>query len=142
MPRGRDISDESALAYQPEAKGFNATPRNYMQFFAITGSRSPVLATRTCRGLSLLVDGNLDHTRIAVWFGDRFLCDGFCFKPDMIVRQANETARRAPKLLHFALPIQPREGRITVRQVRRTGLGLFLLSAWFLLVAIMSILGL
>ena len=64
----------------------------------------------------------------------------YCFKPDMIVRQANETARRTPKLLHFALPIQPREGRLTVRQVRGTGLGLFLLSSWFLLVAIMSIL--
>src|SRR6266481_1962992 len=22
------------------------------------------------------LDGNLDHTRIAVWFGDRFLCGG------------------------------------------------------------------
>jgi predicted lysophospholipase L1 biosynthesis ABC-type transport system permease subunit len=64
----------------------------------------------------------------------------YCFKPEMIIRQANQTPRRTPRLLHFALPIQ-REGRITVRQVRSTGLGLFLLSAWFLLVAIMSILG-
>ena len=64
----------------------------------------------------------------------------YCFKPDMIVRQADQPARRTPRLLHFALPIR-REGRITVRQVRSTGLGLFLLSAWFLLVAIMSILG-
>jgi hypothetical protein len=65
----------------------------------------------------------------------------YCFKPDMIVRQANETARRTPRLLHFALPIQPREARITARQVRSTGLGLFFLSAWFLVVAMMSILG-
>jgi len=64
----------------------------------------------------------------------------YCFKPDIIVRQTNQPARRTPRLLHFALPIR-REGRITVRQVRSTGLGLFLLSAWFLLVAIMSILG-
>jgi predicted lysophospholipase L1 biosynthesis ABC-type transport system permease subunit len=70
-----------------------------------------------------------------------FFAAVYCFKPDMIVRQVNETARRTPKLLHFALPIQPREGRITVRQVRSTGLGLFLLSAWFLLVAILAILG-
>jgi hypothetical protein len=46
-----------------------------------------------------------------------------------------------PMLLHFALPIRPREGRITVRQVRSTGLGLFMLSAWFLLVAITFIIG-
>jgi len=65
----------------------------------------------------------------------------YCFKPDMIVRQANETARRTPSLLHFALPIKPRGGRITVRQVRGTGLGLFLLSAFFFIVAITSILG-
>jgi hypothetical protein len=64
----------------------------------------------------------------------------YSFKPDIIVRQANQPARRTPRLLHFALPIR-REGRITVRQVRGTGLGLFLLSAWFLLVAIMSIFG-
>ena len=70
-----------------------------------------------------------------------FFAAVYCFKPDMIVRQANVTARRTPRLLHFALPIQPREARITVRQVRSTGLGLFLLSAWFLVVAIMSILG-
>jgi predicted lysophospholipase L1 biosynthesis ABC-type transport system permease subunit len=64
----------------------------------------------------------------------------YCFKPDMIVRQADQPARRTPRLLHFALPIR-RKGRITVRQVRSTGLGLFLLSAWFLLVAIWSIFG-
>ena len=81
-------------------------------------------------------------TILALLFGlvTAFFAAVYCFKPGMIVRQANETARRTPRLLHFALPIQPREGRITVRQVRRTGLGLFLLSAWFLLVAIMSIL--
>ena len=81
-------------------------------------------------------------TILALLFGlvTVFFAAVYCFKPDNIVRQANETARRTSKLLHFALPIQPREGRITVRQVRRTGLGLFLLSSWFLLVAIMSIL--
>jgi hypothetical protein len=60
----------------------------------------------------------------------------YSFKPDMIVRQA--AIRRAPTLLHFALPIRPRGGRLTARQVRNTGFGLFLLSAWFLLVAITS----
>jgi hypothetical protein len=70
-----------------------------------------------------------------------FFAAVYCFKPDMIVRQVNENAGRTPKLLHFALPIQSHEGRITARQVRSTGLGLFLISAWFLLVAIMSILG-
>ena len=81
-------------------------------------------------------------TILALLFGlvTAFFAAVYCFKPDMIVRQANET-QRTPRLLHFALPIQPSEGRITVRQVRSTGLGLFLLSAWFLLVAIMSILG-
>jgi hypothetical protein len=44
-------------------------------------------------------------------------------------------------LLHFALPIRPRDGRITARQVRSTGLGLLLLSAWFLLAAFLGILG-
>jgi hypothetical protein len=63
----------------------------------------------------------------------------YCFKPDMIVRQVNETAHRSPRLLHFALPIAPRQGRITARQVRSTGLGLFLLSAWFLIVAFLAI---
>ena len=82
-------------------------------------------------------------TILALLFGlvTVFFAAVYCFKPDMIVRQATDTARRTPKLLHFALPIQPREGRIKVRQVRSTGLGLFLLSAWFLLLAIMSILG-
>jgi predicted lysophospholipase L1 biosynthesis ABC-type transport system permease subunit len=82
-------------------------------------------------------------TILALLFGlvTAFFAAVYCFMPDMIVRQINETARRTPKLLHFALPIQPREGRITVRQVRSTGLGLFLISAWFLLVAILSILG-
>ncbi len=82
-------------------------------------------------------------TILALLFGlvTVFFAAVYCFKPDMIVRQANDTARRTPRLLHFALPIQPREGRITVRHVRSTGLGLFLLSAWFLLLAIMSILG-
>jgi hypothetical protein len=65
----------------------------------------------------------------------------YCFNPDMIVRQANDVAHRGPRLLHFALPIQPRDGRITARQVRNTGLGLLLLSAWFLLAAFMGILG-
>ena len=63
----------------------------------------------------------------------------YCFKPAMIVRQANETAHRSFRLLHFALPIAPREGRITARQLRSTGLGLFLLSAWFLLLAFLAI---
>jgi hypothetical protein len=64
-----------------------------------------------------------------------FLATVYCFKPDMIVRQANEAEGRTSKLLHFALPIRWREGRITAQQVRRTGLGLFLLSAWFFLLA-------
>ena len=82
-------------------------------------------------------------TILAVLFGlvTSFFAAVYCFKPDMIVRQVNDTARRTTKLLHFALPIQPSEGPITVRQVRNTGLGLFLISAWFLLVAIMSFLG-
>jgi len=63
----------------------------------------------------------------------------YCFKPDMILRQAN-VAHRPPRLLHFALPIRPRDGRITARQVRSTGFGLLLLSAWFLLAAFMAIL--
>ena len=65
----------------------------------------------------------------------------YCFKPDMIVRQANDVTNRTPRLLHFALPIRPRDGSITARQVRSSGLGLLLLSAWFLLAAIMGILG-
>jgi hypothetical protein len=65
----------------------------------------------------------------------------YCFKPDMIVRQANDVTQRTPRLLHFALPIRPRDGRITARQVRSTGLGLLLLSAWFLLAAFMGIFG-
>jgi hypothetical protein len=65
----------------------------------------------------------------------------YCFNPDMIVRQANDASHRRPRLLHFALPIRPRDGRITARQVRSTGLGLLLLSAWFLLAAFMGILG-
>jgi hypothetical protein len=82
-------------------------------------------------------------TILALLFGlvTAFFAAVYCFTPDRIVRQVNENAGRRPKLLHFALPIQPREGRITVRQVRSTGLGLFLISTWFLLVAIMSILG-
>ena len=65
----------------------------------------------------------------------------YCFKPDMIVRLANDVAHRTPRLLHFALPIRPRDGSITPRQVRSTGLGLLLLSAWFLLAAFIGILG-
>ena len=65
----------------------------------------------------------------------------YCFKPDMIVGQANDVTRRTPRLLHFALPIRPRDGRVTARQVRSTGLGLLLLSAWFLLAAFMGIFG-
>ena len=81
-------------------------------------------------------------TILALLFGlvTAFFAAVYCFTADMIVRQANETSRRTPRLLHFALPIQPREARVTVRQVRSTGLGLFLLSAWFLFVAIKSIL--
>jgi hypothetical protein len=63
----------------------------------------------------------------------------YCFKPDMIVRQANDVTNRTPRLLHFALPIRPRDGSITARQVRSTGLGLLLLSAWFLLAAFLVI---
>jgi predicted lysophospholipase L1 biosynthesis ABC-type transport system permease subunit len=70
-----------------------------------------------------------------------FLATVYCFKSDMIVRQVNQTEGRTRKLLHFALPIRWRESRITARQVRSTGLGLFLLSAFFLIVAITSILG-
>jgi hypothetical protein len=65
----------------------------------------------------------------------------YFFNPDMIVRQANDVGHRTPRLLHFALPIRPRDGRITARQVRSTGLGLLLLSAWFLVAAFMGILG-
>ena len=65
----------------------------------------------------------------------------YCFKPDMIVRQVNGVTNRTPRLLHFALPIRPRDGSITARQVRSTGLGLLLLSAWFLLAAFVGILG-
>jgi hypothetical protein len=85
----------------------------------------------------------ISATILALLFGlfTAFLAAVYCFKPEMIVRQANDTARRRPMLLHFALPIRPREGRINVRQVRSTGLGLFLLSAWFLLVAITFIIG-
>ena len=82
-------------------------------------------------------------TILALLFGlvTAFFAAVYCFKPDMIVRQVSENAGRKPKLLHFALPIKPREGRITARQVRSTGLGLFLLSSWFLLFAILSFLG-
>jgi hypothetical protein len=75
----------------------------------------------------------ISATILATLFGlfTAFLAAVYCFKPEMIVRQANDTARRRPMLLHFALPIRPREGHITVRQVRSTGLGLFMLSAWF-----------
>ena len=65
----------------------------------------------------------------------------YCFNPDMIVRQAHDVGHRTPRLLHFALPIRPRDGRITVRQVRSSGLGLLLLSAWFLLAAFLGTLG-
>jgi len=65
----------------------------------------------------------------------------YCFNPDMIVRQAHDVEHRPPRLLHFALPIRPRDGRITAGQVRGTGLGLLLLSAWFLLAAFLGILG-
>ena len=63
----------------------------------------------------------------------------YCFNPDMIVRQVHDVEHRTPRLLHFALPIRPRDGRITARQVRNTGLGLLLLSAWFLLAAFLVI---
>jgi len=64
----------------------------------------------------------------------------YCFKPDMIVHEASDVAQRRPRLLHFALPIRPRGGRISARQVRNTGLGMLLLSAWFLVLAFMGIL--
>jgi len=74
---------------------------------------------------------------MALLFGSFIACVAavYCFRPDMIVRQT-ETRQRPPVWLHFALPIVRREGPLTARQVRRTGLGLFLLSAWFFLVAI------
>jgi len=65
----------------------------------------------------------------------------YCFKPDLIVRQVNDVPDGTLRLLHFALPIRIRDGRITARQVRNTGLGLLLLSAWFLLAALMGIVG-
>ena len=65
----------------------------------------------------------------------------YFFKPDMIVRQAKDVAHHTPRLLHFALPIRPRDESITARQVRSSGFGLLLLSAWFLLAAFMVILG-
>jgi len=70
-----------------------------------------------------------------------FLATVYCFKPDVIVHQVNEVEGRKPKLLLFALPIRWREGRITAQQVRSTGIGLFLLSAWFLLAAFMCLIG-
>jgi len=70
-----------------------------------------------------------------------FLAIVDCFKPDMIVRQVNEAGGETRKLLHFALPIRWRGGRVTAQQVRSTGIGLFLLSAFFLIVAITTILG-
>ena len=69
-----------------------------------------------------------------------FLAIIYCFKPDMIVRQVNEAEGETRKLLHFALPIRWRGGRVTAQQVRSTGIGLFLLSAFFLIVGITSIL--
>jgi hypothetical protein len=65
----------------------------------------------------------------------------YCFMPDLIVRQTNDMAHGKPRLLHFALPVRWREGRVTAQQVRSTGIGLFLLSACFLIVAITTILG-
>jgi hypothetical protein len=78
---------------------------------------------------------------VALFFGSLIAVVAaiYCFRPDMIVRQTTQTPPRAPVLLHFALPIRPRDERLTVRRVRSTGLGLFLLSAWFLLVAVLSI---
>ena len=70
-----------------------------------------------------------------------FFATVYCFKPDMIVRQVNEAGGRTRKLLHFALPIRWREGRITAQQVRSTGIGLYLLSAFFLIVAVTTMLG-
>jgi hypothetical protein len=68
-----------------------------------------------------------------------FIAAIYCFRADKIVRESSETARPASVLLHFALPIRPRGSRLTARQVRNTGLGLFLLSAWFLIVAITAL---
>jgi len=64
----------------------------------------------------------------------------YCFKPDMIVRQANGVTNGAPRLLHFALPIRLRDSRITPRQLHSIGFRLLLLSAWFLLAGFMGIL--
>ena len=75
-------------------------------------------------------------TMLTLLFGSLIASVGsiYCFRPEMIVRQINETG--APRLLHFALPIELRHGGLTTRQVRGTGLGLLLLGAWFLLVAV------
>ena len=77
-------------------------------------------------------------TMLTLLFGSVIVLIGsvYCFKPDLIMRQINETG--PPRLLHFALPIVVRRGVLTTRQVRGTGLGLLLLGSWFLLVAIMS----
>ena len=77
-------------------------------------------------------------TMVTLLFGSviELLGSVYCFKPNMILRQIDET--RPPRLLHFALPIELRYGILTTRQVRGTGLGLLLLGAWFLLVAITS----
>jgi hypothetical protein len=77
-------------------------------------------------------------TMLTLLFGSLIALLGsvYFFKPDMVVRQINETGRL--RLLHFALPIELRHGVLTTRQVRGTGLGLLLVGAWFLLVAITS----
>jgi len=77
-------------------------------------------------------------TMLTLLFGSLIALLGsiYCFKPDMIVRQIYENGRA--RLLHFALPIELRHGVLTTRQVRGTGLGLLLLGAWFLLVALPS----
>ena len=48
-------------------------------------------------------------TILALLFGlvTAFFAAVYCFKPGMIVRQANETARRPPKLLHFDSLLSP-----------------------------------
>jgi len=61
----------------------------------------------------------------------------YCFSPNTIVRQV-QSARHGRMLLHFALPIELREPFLTVKQVRSTGLGLFVLGGWFVLAAIFS----
>jgi hypothetical protein len=106
---------------------------------------APALDGTQGRRVTSLSSISLDATRISTFAASRLHHGrpwrGLLLQPDMIVRQANDVGHRTPRLLHFALPIRPRDGRVTARQVRSTGLGLLLLSAWFLVAAFMGIFG-